>query len=77
MRKEFEITVYEADKEGQHQTQIAIMCTPVTLIAGLSEVLLKINETMNNSGKLPYNFIWTMVAETVGEHLIEKAEDEQ
>ena len=75
MKKEFEITVYKTDEEDHHQTNIAIMCSPATLIAGLSEVILNINDTLNKTGKLPYNFLWTMVAETVGDDLLERAED--
>lgn len=75
MKKEFSITVYKTDVEGQHQTDIAIMCSPVALIAGLSEAILKINETINDSGNYPRNFIWTLIAETVGDNLLEKAED--
>ena len=73
--KEFSIDCYRCENEEQHKTEIAIMCDPATLIVGLSEAILKINEAMNNTGRVPHNFIWTMVAEAVGDDLLEKAED--
>lgn len=72
--KEFSITVYKTGEEGVHQTDIAIMCSPVALIAGLSEAILRINETVNDMNNLPKNFVWTMLAETVGDNLIKASE---
>lgn len=68
------IRVFEVNKlKGEFSTEIMIGCTPVQLIAGLSEAIYKINEAVNRTGKLPKNGIWTVVCQEVGERLLEES----
>ena len=72
MNKVFQIIVNEIDGEkGAYNTEITIMCNPITLIGGLSEAIYKINDAVNQTNKLPKNAVWTMVAEMVGDKLLE------
>lgn len=75
-KKVIGLNVYEVDGEaGEYQTEIAIMCSPVTLIAGMSEAIYKVNESLNNTGNLPKNFFWTLICETVSDRMIEETEE--
>lgn len=70
--KVLNISVFEVDGEkGEYLTEISIACSPVTLIGALCEAIYKINEAVNETGKLPKNGIWTLVCEMVGEKLLE------
>ena len=72
MTKVLQITVNEIDGEkGAYATEIAIMCNPITLIGGLSEAIYKINDAINQTDKMPKNAVWTMIAEMVGDRLLE------
>lgn len=59
--------------DGAFLNEICISCDPVTLIGALTEAIYKINETVNRTGKLPKNGIWTVVCESVGERLLEES----
>lgn len=70
--KVLNISVFEVDGEaGKYLTEISIACSPGTLTCALCEAIYKINEAINESGKLPKNGIWTLVCEMVGERLLE------
>lgn len=70
--KVLNISVFEVDEEkGDYMTEIMFACSPVTLTGALCEAIYKINEAVNESGKLPKNGIWTLVCEMVGERLLE------
>lgn len=74
-RKVLNISVFEVDEEkGEYLTEINIACSPVILTGALCEAIYKINEAVNESGKLPKNGIWTLVCEIVGEKLLEDSE---
>lgn len=71
--KVLNISVFEVDGEkGEYLTEITIACSPVTLTGALCEAIYKINEAVNETGKLPKNGIWTLVCEMVGEKLLEE-----
>lgn len=68
------IRVREVNKEkGEYLTEIMINCNTPTLIGGLSEALIKVNNAINRSGKLPKNAVWTLVCESVSERLLEES----
>lgn len=63
------------DKKGEYLTEITICCTPITLVGGLSEAMIKINDAINRTGKFPKNGLWTLVCEMVGNHLLEESKN--
>lgn len=68
------IRVREVNKEkGGHLTEIMINCNMPTLIVGLSEAIIKVNNAINRSGKLPKNMAWTLVCELVSDTLLEES----
>ena len=68
------IRVFEVNEDkGEYLTEIMIGCTPVQLIAGLSEAIYKINEAVNRTGKLPKNGLWTVICESVSDRLLEES----
>ena len=72
--KVLNISVFEVDGEkGEYLTEISIACSPVTLTGALCEAFYKINEAVNETGKLPKNGIWTLVCGRVGEKLLEES----
>lgn len=72
--KVLNISVFEVDGEaGEYLTEISIACSQVTLTGALCEAIYKINEAVNETGKLPKNGIWTLVCEMVGERLLEES----
>lgn len=68
------IRVREVDKEkGEYLTEIMINCNTPTLIGGLSEAIIKVNNAINRSGKVPKNMVWTLVCESVSDSLLEES----
>lgn len=73
--KVLNVTVFEVDGEkGEYCSEIMIACSPVTLTGALCEAIYKINEAVNESGKLPKNVIWTLVCEMISDRLLEESE---
>lgn len=70
------IRAREVDKEkGEYLTEIMIACNTPTLIVGLSEAIIEVNNTINRSGKFPKNTVWTLVCESVSERLLEESKN--
>ncbi len=68
------IRVREVNKEkGEYLTEIMINCNTPTLIGGLSEAIIKVNNAINRSGKVPKNMVWTLVCESVSDSLLEES----
>lgn len=68
------IRVREVNEEkGEYLTEIMINCNTPTLIGGLSESIIKVNNAINRSGKVPKNMVWTLVCESVSDSLLEES----
>lgn len=68
------IRVREVNKEkGEYLTEIMINCNTPTLIGGLSEGIIKVNNAINRCGKFPKNMVWTLVCESVSDRLLEES----
>ena len=68
------IRVREVNKDkGEYLTEIMINCNTPTLIGGLSEAIIKVNNAINRSGKVPKNMVWTLVCESVSDSLLEES----
>lgn len=68
------IRVREVNKEkGEYLNEIMINCDTPTLIGGLSEAIIKVNNAINRSGKFPKNMVWTLVCESVSDSLLEES----
>lgn len=61
------------EDNGLYQTDIMFDCKPITLVGALVEVNYKINDTVNRTGSLPKNGLWTIVCEMIGNRLLEES----